>query len=81
MTPIYRLIRILAKTMVLICLVSPVAGQDPEIVTTVAFTEGPTVDREGNVYFSDIMNQRIMKLGATACSLPTARTATWLMVC
>jgi gluconolactonase len=50
--------------MVLICLVSPVAGQHPEIVTTVAFTEGPTVDREGNVYFSDIVNQRIMKLGA-----------------
>jgi gluconolactonase len=25
--------------------------------------EGPAVDREGNVYFSDIMTQRIMKLG------------------
>jgi gluconolactonase len=51
--------------MFIICLgVSrPVAGQQPEIVTTVAFTEGPTVDREDNVYFSDIINQRIMKLG------------------
>jgi gluconolactonase len=35
-----------------------------EIATTVAFTEGPAVDRAGNVYFTDIINQRIMKLGA-----------------
>jgi gluconolactonase len=42
---------------------SPVAGQQPEIVATVAFTEGPTVDPDGNVYFTDIINQRIMKLG------------------
>jgi len=34
-----------------------------EIATAVAFTEGPAVDREGNVYFSEIMSQRIMKLG------------------
>jgi gluconolactonase len=49
----------------LICLLTPslVAAQSPEIATTVAFTEGPTVDREGNVYFTDIINQRIMKLG------------------
>ena len=40
------------------------AGQQPEIATTVAFTEGPTVDRDGNVYFTDIINQRIMKLSA-----------------
>jgi gluconolactonase len=38
-------------------------GQQPEVATTVAFTEGPTIDREGNVYFTDIINQRIMKLG------------------
>jgi gluconolactonase len=42
----------------------PVAGQQLEVATTVAFTEGPTVDRDGNVYFTDIINQRIMKLGA-----------------
>jgi len=41
----------------------PVAAQQPEIATTVAFTEGPTVDRDGNVYFTDVINQRIMKLG------------------
>jgi gluconolactonase len=38
-------------------------AQAPEIATTVAFTEGPTVDRDGNVYFTDIITQRIMKLG------------------
>jgi gluconolactonase len=37
-------------------------GQQLETATTVAFTEGPTVDREGNVYFTDIISQRIMKL-------------------
>src|SRR4029453_12391100 len=42
----------------------PAASQQPEIATTVAFTEGPAVDREGNVYFTDIINQRIMKLSA-----------------
>src|SRR5688572_1987719 len=59
-----RPIRI-AEAMFLICLVMPwsVAGQQPEIATTVAFTEGPTADREGNIYFTDIINQRIMKLG------------------
>ena len=45
------------------CLTSwPVQGQQPEVATTVAFTEGPTVDRDGNVYFTDIITQRIMKL-------------------
>jgi gluconolactonase len=39
------------------------AQQQPEIAATVAFTEGPTVDREGNVYFTEITTQRIMKLG------------------
>jgi gluconolactonase len=33
-----------------------------EIATTVAFTEGPTVDAEGNVYFSEQRGQRIFKL-------------------
>ena len=43
---------------------SPAGSQTLEVATTVAFTEGPTVDRDGNVYFTDIINQRIMKLGA-----------------
>jgi gluconolactonase len=40
------------------------AAQQPEIATAVAFTEGPTVDREGNVYFTEMVWQRIMKLSA-----------------
>ena len=40
------------------------AGQQVEVATTVAFTEGPTVAADGSVYFTDIITQRIMKLGA-----------------
>lgn len=42
----------------------PATAQQPEVATMVAFTEGPAVDRDGNVYFTDIINQRIMRLGA-----------------
>ena len=65
MTWVNRTIRMLPNTLFLLYLVmpSPVMGQQAEIATMVAFTEGPAVDREGNVYFSDIINQRIMKLG------------------
>jgi gluconolactonase len=35
--------------------------QEVEIVTSLALTEGPTVDREGNVYFTEMMTQRIMR--------------------
>ncbi len=41
---------------------APVAAQQPEIATTVAFTEGPVVDGDGNVYFTELVFQRIMKL-------------------
>lgn len=53
------------QLMCLLCLAIPQvsAGQEPEIAATVAFTEGPTVDRDGNVYFTEIIHQRIMKLG------------------
>ena len=58
--------RHIASAMVIGCLVTPLAAsaQQVEVATTVAFTEGPTVDRDGSVYFTDIINQRIMKLGA-----------------
>jgi gluconolactonase len=39
-----------------------VTAQQPQIAATVAFTEGPTVDSEGNVYFTELVFQRIMKL-------------------
>jgi gluconolactonase len=45
-------------------LAQPAAAQQPEVATSVAFTEGPTADQAGNVYFTDIINQRIMRLGA-----------------
>jgi len=39
----------------------PVATQQLEIATSVSMLEGPTVDAEGNVYFTDILMQRIMR--------------------
>ena len=38
-------------------------AQELEVATTVAFTEGPAVDKAGNVYFTELMSQRILKLG------------------
>lgn len=46
----------------LIWIAAALLAQQAEIATSVAFTEGPTVDREGNVYFTEIMTQRILKL-------------------
>lgn len=37
-------------------------AQPPEVATAIAFTEGPTVDAEGNVYFTDLVWQKILKL-------------------
>jgi len=50
-------------TVPIVCaLTAGIAAQQPEIATTVAFTEGPAVTRDGTVYFTEIINQRIMKL-------------------
>lgn len=35
-----------------------------EVATALSLTEGPAVDREGNVYFTEILTQRILKLGS-----------------
>ena len=43
-----------------------------EVATIVAFTEGPTVDASGNVYFTDTQSSRIMKL-STDGTLATFR--------
>jgi gluconolactonase len=40
------------------------AGSRVATATIVAFTEGPAVDHDGNVFFSDIQNNRIMRLSA-----------------
>jgi gluconolactonase len=63
----HRRLGVLATTIVLIGVGLPksAAAQQPEIATTVAFTEGPTVDRDGTVYFTELVSQRIMKLTAT----------------
>lgn len=37
------------------------SAQDVEIATAVTLLEGPAADRDGNVYFTDLMTQRIMK--------------------
>ncbi len=47
-------------------------AQSPEVATTISFTEGPTVDSLGNLYFSDIPTNRILKL-SPAGTLSTFR--------
>ena len=44
----------------------PAAAAEARLKTVVclAFTEGPAVDADENLYFSDIINNRIMKLAA-----------------
>ena len=51
-----------ALTAIALLIPSLAAPQAPEIATTVAFTEGPVADRDGNVYFTELVFQRIMKL-------------------
>jgi len=48
--------------MIALAVPSPAPAQVPEIAAAIAFTEGPTVDRDGNVYFTEIVSQRILKL-------------------
>jgi gluconolactonase len=40
------------------------SAQELQVAATLAFTEGPTVDRDGNLYFSEMVTQRIMKVSA-----------------
>jgi len=53
--------RAVAASIVLFAAIA--AAQELEVATQLSMTEGPTVDREGNVYFTEIMTQRIMKFG------------------
>src|SRR5262245_43646472 len=39
----------------------PGVEEKPSAAVVLAFTEGPAVDADGTVYFSDIMNNRILK--------------------
>ena len=42
---------------------TPARSQELEIATSVSMLEGPARDPQGNVYFTDILMQRIMRLG------------------
>src|SRR5689334_20794211 len=53
-----------AAAFVITCLPGPVAAQAVTRAAEVpALTEGPTVDRDGNLYFTELRAQRIYKLG------------------
>ncbi|HET9218842.1 MAG TPA: SMP-30/gluconolactonase/LRE family protein, partial [Terriglobia bacterium] len=55
------------RTAVFVATMSLLTGtaQDLEVATFVSMLEGPAVDRDGTVYFTDILTQRIMKLSAS----------------
>ncbi|HMJ84137.1 MAG TPA: hypothetical protein VK504_13250, partial [Vicinamibacterales bacterium] len=63
----HRLLNVSAAAIAIAGVIVPpsVRAQQPEIAIAVAFTEGPAVDREGNVYFTEMVAQRIMKLSAS----------------
>jgi hypothetical protein len=46
---------VLVRTILALLVLTATLAEGPkvEIATTIAFTEGPTLDREGNVYFTD----------------------------
>ena len=62
----HRPLELVAAAIAVISVAVPgrATAQQPEIAMTVAFTEGPAVDRDGNVYFTEMVSQRIMKLTA-----------------
>ena len=60
-----------ATTLLLLCFIQTQL-QDVEVATTIAFTEGPTADAQGNIYFTDQLNNRILKF-ATDGKLSTYR--------
>jgi gluconolactonase len=62
MTRILRSGALCALTLVVASVAEHSASmQELEIATSVSMLEGPTVDAEGNVYFTDILMQRIMR--------------------
>ena len=75
--------KVFAATAAIVGLMMPSAlvAQQPEIATAIAFTEGPTVDREGNVYFTELVAQRIMKLSATGVLSTFREKATMPTAC
>ncbi len=51
----------------------PGVDASPTTATSIAFTEGPACDGNGNVYFTDIVNNRILKLDAQTGRYSTFR--------
>jgi gluconolactonase len=62
----HRRTNVFATALILLAALHPrvAVAQQLETATTVAFTEGPTVDRDGNVYFTEMVSLRIMMLSA-----------------
>src|SRR4030095_12484944 len=59
------------------CLVSPSAhGQLDTLATGFSFTEGPAVDRHGNIFFTDQPNDKIYKWSVNSKSITTFLTGT-----
>ena len=60
---------------------SVVVAQQAEIATSVAFTEGPVADRDGNVYFTELVpaHHEVERRRASCPSF--ASTATMPTVC
>jgi len=52
----------------------PGVSSPPTTATSVAFTEGPACDAQGNLYFTDIINNRILVLDAGAKYFRVFRT-------
>jgi gluconolactonase len=62
-----RLARISIKAAGLLATVSLTiaAAQELDIATSVSMLEGPAVDRDGDVFFTDVLSQRIMRFSSS----------------
>jgi gluconolactonase len=64
------------SSLLLFCFITLI-GQEVQVATTIAFTEGPTADAAGNVFFTDQANNRIMKLSADGKLSPFRQPANY----
>lgn len=69
------MIKVAVLCLLLLLALSASTDQDVEVATTIAFTEGPTADADGSVFFTDQANNRIMKLGVDR------KLSTFLLIC
>ena len=59
MTSTVRLVGTFVAALLVSATSGPAMAQQPEIATTVAFTEGPTADRDGNIYGGEPAPKRL----------------------